>query len=187
MSAPLPDAEVLCEGKWLRLLRRGRWEYVERTHPGGMAVVIVAVTPADELLFVEQPRAALGARTIELPAGLVGDEHAGDTLEAAARRELVEETGWEPARVEVLAIGPTSPGMSNERAAFVRASGLVRVGEGGGVGGEEILVHAVPRTHAAAWLSDMHARGFQVDLKAWSGLWFAAHASDAGSPHPNPA
>ncbi len=181
MSALLPDAEVLCEGKWLRLLRRGRWEYVERTHPGGMAVVIVAVTPADELLFVEQPRAALGARTIELPAGLVGDEHAGDTLEDAARRELVEETGWEPARVEVLAIGPTSPGMSNERAAFVRASGLVRVGAGGGVGGEEIVVHAVPRARAAAWLGAMRDRGLEVDLKVWAGLWLAGHAID-GSP-----
>lgn len=176
MSESLPPPELLFEGKWLRLLRRGRWEYVERAHRGGMAVVIVAVTPADELLFVEQPRAAVGGRTIELPAGLVGDEHANDTLEAAARRELVEETGWKPARVEVLTLGPTSAGMSSERAAFVRASDLSRVGEGGGVGSEDIVVHAVPRTSAAAWLSSMHGRGYEVDLKAWAGLWFAGHA-----------
>ena len=173
MSERLPPAEVLCEGDWLRLVRRGRWEYAERTHGEGMAVVIVAVTPGDELLFVEQFRAAIDGRVIELPAGLVGDQDAGDTLEDAARRELVEETGWQAGAVEVLAIGPTTAGMSNERAAFVRASALVKVGDGGGVDHEEIVVHAVPVADAAAWLERMARDGYAVDLKAWSGLWFA--------------
>src|SRR6476646_11249943 len=93
----------------------GHWEYVERVHAQGMAVIIVACTPQDDVLFVEQYRVPLGARTIEMPAGLVGDDHAHDTLESAARRELVEETGWEAADVQVLLVGPTSAGMSNER------------------------------------------------------------------------
>src|SRR5688500_14847829 len=100
-------AETLHEGQWLRLRRRGHWEYAERTHGRGMAVIIVAATPDDEVLFVEQFRVPLGARTIEMPAGLVGDDHAHDTLESAARRELVEETGWEPARGCVWVIGTT--------------------------------------------------------------------------------
>src|SRR5688572_5562591 len=106
--------ETLYDGPWLRMIRRGRWEYVERTHGDGMAVIVIAVTPDDNVLFVEQYRIPLGARTIEMPAGLVGDDHATDTLEAAARRELIEETGWSAQRVEVLLIGPTSAGMSNE-------------------------------------------------------------------------
>ena len=174
-------AETLYEGQWLRMRHRGRWEYAERTHGNGMAVIIIALTPGDRVLFVEQYRIPLGSRTIEMPAGLVGDQPGEDTLEDAARRELVEETGWDPAKVEVLLIGPTSSGMSNERIAFVRARDLVRVGDGGGVDDENILVHAVPRAEAPAWLMRKRAEGFELDLKLWAGLWMIDHNPD-GSP-----
>ena len=173
--------QTLYEGQWLRLVRIGHWESCERTHAQGMAVIVIAVTPADEVLFVEQFRVPLGARTIEMPAGLVGDDHAEDTLVDAARRELIEETGWSPGRVEVLLTGPTSSGMSNERIAFVRARELVRVGEGGGVDDENIIVHAVPRAQAPAWLMRKRAEGFELDLKLWAGLWMIDHNPD-GSP-----
>ena len=173
--------QILYEGQWLRLVRIGHWESCERTHGQGMAVIVIAVTPADEVLFVEQYRIPLGARTIEMPAGLVGDDHAQDTLMDAARRELIEETGWSPGKVDVLLIGPTSSGMSNERIAFVRALELVRVGDGGGVDGEDIIVHAVPRSEAPAWLMRKQAEGFELDLKLWAGLWMIDHNPD-GSP-----
>jgi len=173
--------QTLYEGQWLRLVRIGHWESCERTHAQGMAVIVIAVTPADEVLFVEQFRVPLGARTIEMPAGLVGDDHAEDTLVDAARRELVEETGWSAGRVEVLLTGPTSSGMSNERIAFVRARELVRVGEGGGVDDEDIIVHAVPRNEAPAWLMRKRAEGYELDLKLWAGLWMIDHNPD-GSP-----
>ena len=175
------DRELLYEGRWLRLVRRGHWESCERVHGEGMAVIIVACTPGDEVLFVEQPRVPLGARTIEMPAGLVGDDNDEDTLEAAARRELVEETGWEPGHVEVLLVGPTSAGMSNERIAFVRARDLRKVGDGGGVDNEQITVHAVPRLDAPAWLMRKHAEGYEVDLKLWAGLWMLERNPD-GTP-----
>ncbi|MDR7134894.1 ADP-ribose pyrophosphatase [Lysobacter niastensis] len=170
--------EMLYDGPWLRMIRRGRWEYVERTHGDGMAVIVIAVTPDDDVLFVEQYRIPLGARTIEMPAGLVGDDHAGDTPEAAARRELIEETGWSAGRVEMLLIGPTSAGMSNERIAFVRARELTKVGEGGGVDNEDIIVHAVPRAQAPAWLMQKQREGFELDLKLWAGLWMIEHNPD---------
>jgi len=174
-------SEILYDGQWLRMLRRGHWEYAERTHGKGMAVIIIAVTPDDHLLFVEQYRVPLGARTIEMPAGLVGDDHDDDTLESAARRELIEETGWEPERVDVLLTGPTSAGMSSERIAFVRARGLRKVGEGGGTDSEDITVHEVPRAQAPAWLMQKHREGFELDLKLWAGLWMIEHNPD-GSP-----
>ncbi len=174
-------AEIIYDGKWLRMLRRGRWEYVERTHGKGMAVIIIAVTPDDEVLFVEQFRVPLGSRTIEMPAGLVGDDHATDTLASAAHRELVEETGWEPGRVEVLLTGPTSSGMSSERIAFVRASDLVKVGDGGGVDDENIIVHRVPREQVPMWLMAKQREGFELDLKLWAGLWMIDRNPD-GSP-----
>lgn len=181
-DAPL---RPLYEGRWLRLMQRGRWEYAERVHGKGMAVIIVAATPEDEVLFVEQYRVPLGKKTIEMPAGLVGDEHDDDTLADAARRELIEETGYEASDVEVLLTGPTSSGMSSERIAFVRATGLRRVGEGGGVGDEQIVVHRVPRAEAPAWLMRKHADGFEVDLKLWAGLWMLERDPD-GTPVARP-
>lgn len=173
--------QTLYEGQWLRLVRIGHWESCERTHAQGMAVIVIAVTPDDDVLFVEQFRVPLGARTIEMPAGLVGDDRAEDTLADAARRELIEETGWSAGRVDVLLTGPTSSGMSNERIAFVRARELVRVGDGGGVDDEHIIVHAVPRAEAPAWLMRKRAEGFELDLKLWAGLWMIDHNPD-GSP-----
>lgn len=179
-EAPL---ETVYAGEWLRMMRRGHWEYVERTHGEGMAVIVVAVTPEDRVLFVEQHRIPLGKRTIEMPAGLVGDDHAGDTLAEAARRELIEETGWSPGRVDVLLTGPTSAGMSSERIAFVRATRLEKVGDGGGVGDEAIIVHEVPRAEAPAWLMSKQREGYELDLKLWAGLWMIERNPD-GSPAP---
>lgn len=182
MNTPPEDAALLYEGEWLRLVRRGKWESCERTHGrDGLAVLVIAVTPNDEVLFVDQYRVPLGARTIEMPAGLVGDDDSSDTLEAAARRELIEETGWEAGRVDVLLVGPTSSGMSNERIAFARALDLRRVGDGGGVDDEDIVVHAVPRAQAPAWLMRKYREGYELDLKLWAGLWMIDHEPD-GSP-----
>ena len=49
----MTETETLCNGKWLRLKRRGRWEFAERVNAGG-GVIIVAVTPEDCVLLVEQ-------------------------------------------------------------------------------------------------------------------------------------
>ena len=179
VDVPLGDTpRIVYEGRYQRMVVRGTWEYSERTHAGGLAAIIIAVTPEDRVLFVEQFRVPLQARTIEMPAGLVGDDRDDDSLEAAAVRELIEETGWEPRRVDVLLTGPTSAGMSNERIAFVRARDLVKVGEGGGVGSEDITVHAVRRVEAPRWLMQKHAEGYELDLKLWAGLWMIEHDPD---------
>lgn len=106
---------VVYEGKYQRMLVRGTWEYSERTHAGGLAAIIIAVTPEDKVLFVEQFRVPLQAPTIEMPAGLVGDIDAGESIEVSAVRELEEETGWTADHAEVLMIGPTSSGASSEK------------------------------------------------------------------------
>ena len=174
-------AETVWEGRWLRIRQRGTWEFVERTHADGMAVIIVAVTPDQKLVFVEQFRVPLQQRTIEMPAGLVGDNDGEDTLEKAAARELLEETGWQAAHVERLMEGPTSSGMSTERIAFCRATGLTRIHAGGGDESEDITVHEVPVAEAAQWLCARMAEGFAMDPKLWAGLWFVNRNPD-GSP-----
>jgi ADP-ribose pyrophosphatase len=168
----MTETETLCNGKWLRLKRRGRWEYAERTNPGG-GVMIIAVTPEDRLLFVEQYRPAIECMTIEMPAGLVGDvaSSVGESAVDAAHRELVEETGYRAGRIEFLMEGPTSAGMSNEILAFVRAHDLVRVEAGGGDETEEITVHEVPRSEAARWLLERIRAGYSIDPKMFAGLY----------------
>ena len=173
--------ETVYEGKWLRMKKRGRWEFVERTNAGGMAVIILAVTPDGNLLFVEQQRIPVEGLTIEMPAGLVGDIDGAESIELAASRELLEETGWQAARVELLMSGPTSSGMSNERVAFVRARDLVRMHAGGGDDSEQILVHEVPVADAPTWMARKMAEGYQLDAKLWAGLWLLDRNPD-GSP-----
>ena len=173
--------ETVYEGKWLRLKKRGRWEFAERTNAGGMAVIIVAATPEGNLLFVEQDRIPVEGKTIEMPAGLVGDIEAGESIELAASRELLEETGWQASHIDLLMVGPTSSGMSNERVAFVRARGLIRVHAGGGDDSEQILVHEVPIAEAPAWLAAKMAEGYQLDAKLWAGLWLLNRNPD-GTP-----
>ncbi len=176
------DIKTVYEGKYLRMQVRGRWEYAERTHGKGMAAIIVAVTPDDNILFVEQFRVPLQARTIEMPAGLVGDIDADESLELSAARELEEETGWRPAHCEVLMIGPTSSGMSTERIAFVRATGLTKIHAGGGDTTEDITVHEVPRNDAPRWLAQKMAEGFEMDPKLWAGLWLIDRNPDGSQP-----
>lgn len=172
----MTPTQVLHEGRWLRLLRRGRWEYAERTNPGG-AVIIVAVTAAGCVLFVEQWREAIRARTIEMPAGLIGDlAHSRDeSAILAAHRELLEETGYRAGRIDYCMAGPSSSGMSNETIAFVRARDLVREHAGGGDDTENILVHEVPRADAPAWLLRKMHEGFSIDPKLFAGLYFLDH------------
>lgn len=172
----MTQTEVLCNGRWLRLLKRGRWEYAERTNPGG-AVIIVAVTDQDCILFVEQWREAIRSKTIEMPAGLVGDVAGGhdESAAIAAERELLEETGYRAARIEYLMEGPSSSGMSNEIIAFVRAYGLVRENAGGGDHTEDIVVHEVPHSEAPRWLLKKMREGYSIDPKLFAGLYFLEH------------
>jgi ADP-ribose pyrophosphatase len=171
----MTETQTLCNGRWLRLMRRGRWEYAERTNPGG-GVIIIALTAADRILFVEQWREAVRSKTIEMPAGLDGDlSDPQESAVAAAEREILEETGYRAGRIEFLMSGPSSAGMSNEMMSFVRAHDLVREHDGGGDHSEEIIVHEVPRTEAAQWLLAKMRDGYSIDPKLFAGLYFLDH------------
>src|SRR4249919_3953121 len=175
------ERRTVYEGKWLRVKTCGRWEYAERTHADGLAVIIVAATPENKLLLVEQFRIPVDSKTIEMPAGLVGDIDAEESLALCAERELLEETGWQAGKIEVLMTGPTSAGFSSERVCFVRATDLTRVHAGGGDAHENIRVHEVPVTEAPRWLTQKLAEGFAVDPRLWAGLWLLDRNPD-GSP-----
>ncbi len=151
------------QGKFIAAVRRGRWEYVERA--GRISAVVILAEHDGKVVLVEQQRVPIGGRCLELPAGLIGDDHAGDDVEGAARRELAEETGFSAAHIEVLGEYYSSPGMVAESFTLVRASGLTRAGEGGGVDGEQIVTHLVARADIARFIAAKRAEGVGIDVK----------------------
>lgn len=152
------------EGKWIRIIRDGRWEFVERC--GGVHAVVILAEHEGRVILVEQVRVPLGNRKcLELPAGLVGDEDPDATIEETAIKELEEETGFTAASVERLGEFFSSPGMVAEGFTLVRAHGLTRIGNGGGTEHEEIEVHSVPRADIAAFVAQKRAEGCAIDVK----------------------
>ena len=154
---------IVWQGQFITAKTRGKWEYVSRAR-GIKAAVILAVDDG-HVLLVEQYRVPLGANCLELPAGLVGDVTAGEAVETAAARELEEETGYRPARVTMMGEYYSSPGMVSESFFLVRAEGLEKVGQGGGVEDENIIVHRVPLDEVASFMAAKRAAGCAMDVK----------------------
>jgi ADP-ribose pyrophosphatase len=169
----MEELRVLAAGKFLRLVKRGHWEYADR-HTCTGAVAIVAVTEDRRMILVEQFRIPLMTNVVELPAGLVGDV-AGEEQEErsiAARRELLEETGYEAGDMRWLFAGPSSAGLTSEVVDFFRASRLKRVHAGGGDAHEAITVHEVPLDQAGSWLQERITGGALIDPKVFAALYF---------------
>lgn len=178
MEQPGEACLSLYRGKFLELLKEGRWEYVRRVNASG-AVMIVAVTKEGELLLVEEYRVPLHARTVGLPAGISGDEGEESTLQSA-RRELEEETGYRADSWTYLFAGPSSPGLTTEMVSFYLAEDLHRISAGGGVAHENITVHRIPLPQVHDWLMEQMGQGkwwtrnlygplFPVLLRQWHG------------------
>lgn len=167
-----PEHKTAYEGKHLRVKVCGRWEYVERTKATA-GVAIVALTPEQKLILVEQYRVPMQARVIELPAGLAGDLH--DQHEAfleAAKRELHEETGYEASDWLECAGGPPSAGLSTEVVIFYLARNLRKTADGGGEESEDIDIHEIPLTDLHQWLKEKREEGLWIDPKIYCGLYF---------------
>ncbi|TXH14752.1 MAG: NUDIX hydrolase [Gammaproteobacteria bacterium] len=158
--------QVMWAGRFITAKTRGKWEYVTRSR-GIRAAVILAIDEEDHVLLVEQFRVPLGKPCLELPAGLIGDhDHsAGEDATLAAARELEEETGYRPARVEVVGEFYSSPGMVSESFTLLTAHELTRVSDGGGVDGEDITVHRVPRAGLEQFIADARQRGLGIDVR----------------------
>jgi ADP-ribose pyrophosphatase len=155
--------EQAWEGKYIKVLKHGTWEYVSRTR--GVSAAVMLAVDNGHVILVEQYRVPLGTMSLELPAGLVGDEEEGEEIEAAAIRELEEETGYRAEQMVSLGRFHASPGMSSEGFTLFRAEGLTKVGEGGGVEGEEIKVHRVRYAEVPAFIEAKRGEGAAMDVK----------------------
>jgi ADP-ribose pyrophosphatase len=170
----MTEPETLFETRWLGLYRIGRWDFVKRPNADA-CVGILALTPDDEVVLVEQFRVPVQQKVIEIPAGLVGDEEEfrGEALSATAARELLEETGYRAGKIELLIASPTSAGMTPEITHLFHATDLVKEHDGGGTEHEDIQVHLVPRNDLRAWLKAKEADGYLIDFKIHAALWAA--------------
>jgi len=162
-----PDADapeqIEWTGKFVEVRRRGTWEYAGR--PGGIRAAVILAVDAGQVILVEQYRVPLGKVCLEMPAGLIGDETAGEDDMESAHRELEEETGYQAAHWENLGEFYSSPGMLTESFTLAKATGLTRVGEGGGTDSEDIVVHRVPLTRVAETIAEHRGRGHAIDAK----------------------
>ena len=174
--------QVLAETKFLRLIQDRHWTYVQRPNVTG-AIAILAITNDQEIVLVDQHRIPVAGRVIELPAGLVGDldDAKEESIELAAQRELIEETGYQASEISILVDGVSSAGLTDERVHLVLAKDIQKVGPGGGDGTEDILVHLVPLSHVDDWLLAQRAAGKDIDFKVFAGLHFAKRLSITGS------
>jgi len=85
---------------------------------------------------------------------------------------LLEETGYAAEHVAALTTGAACSGITSERVTLFRASGSRRVGQGGGVGHEDITVHEVPLAEIISWLEVKAKTGVLIDPKVYAGLFF---------------
>ncbi|MCL6250738.1 NUDIX hydrolase [Altererythrobacter sp. KTW20L] len=164
-SEPAEPEVVLWSGKWIEARSRGKWEYVSRAR--GIRAAVIVPIDAGHVILVEQFRVPLGRRCLELPAGLIGDDAGseGEDPLAAAKRELVEETGYAAATWRDAGEYFSSPGMTSESFTLLLASDLTRVGSGGGIEGEDITVHRVALADLPQRIAQFRKAGLAIDVK----------------------
>jgi len=128
------------------------------------SVVIIPVPEPGHVILIRQFRYALRRSLWEFPAGSVD---AGETPEAAARRECHEEIGLVPDTIVRLAAFYPTPGYCDEEMVFFRVSGLNATDEQAAVDEDEDIE---PRTFPLREAREMVRRGEIVDMKTVVGL-----------------
>lgn len=113
-------------------------------------VNVVAVTKARELVLIRQYRPGIGAVHFELPAGVVDPED--ESMEAAGRRELAEETGYGGGQWSRLATLSANPALQTNLCYTYLAEDVEPLGQAAPEQTEDLRVHLVPVSQAAALL-----------------------------------
>jgi len=113
-------------------------------------VNVLAVTPDEKVLLIRQYRHGLGQVHYELPAGT--SEAGESSLEAAARRELLEETGYGGGRWSPFMVLSANPALQNNLAHTFLAEDVVPTAPPHPDAGEDLRLHLVPMGELAALL-----------------------------------
>ena len=171
---PNIDKKIVFTGDWLDVIQEQDREYMVRKICTGIAIII-AINDRGELVLTEQYRVSAHGHVLELPAGMAGDEPGKEqeTLMEAAKRELLEETGYEAATLEKVTEGPISSGISSEIMTFFYTDTIKRTSTGGGYESENITIHMVPLTKVESYIMQQAGNGMLIDPKLYIGLYFA--------------
>ena len=143
----MDEKEIAWQGKYIKVIKRGTWEYVERCGQNDAAIIIPVCFDEKRqknLILIKEWRVPLQKYNVGLPAGLVGDHGNTEEVQTAASRELLEETGYAAAECIPLSVGPSSSGLTDEILSFFLAVDLTKIDAGGGVDDEDIIVHKIP-------------------------------------------
>ena len=171
--------KTVFEGQYLRIVEKvvnGKdgenraWEAIERTNVHGSgAVVIIALTKDGDLLFEKNWRAPIESWVVQFPAGLTDLE--GESEEEAARRELLEETGYAATELVPVFLSPLSAALTSTRAMHFFAPDVEFVGKPASKDIEEIEVLKVPLGKADEFMLNL-PDGVELDLRVPGILWF---------------
>ena len=172
------NRKVVFEGKYLRFVskdaetstgKRVTWETIERVNIHGKgAVVIVGLTREKELILERNWRASLESFIIQFPAGLT--DIAEESAEEAARRELLEETGYTAKKLIPIISVPVSPDLTPTTASHFFAPEVEFVGKQNGDASEEIEVLKIPVQKLDDFLLNL-SRDTKLDLRVPGILW----------------
>jgi len=161
--------EVVFNGKFIRALirhfrtRHGNmqtWEMVKRKTYGRI-VIIAAITPDGEIILEKNYRVPLKSYVIELPAGLIDKK--GESEIDAARRELLEETGYVVDKMEMVVSGPFNAGLLDDEVAIFLGTNARKVKEPELEECEDIEVLKVPLKKLLDYLASL--KGIKADVK----------------------
>ncbi len=167
MTEKNTEMQTIGDGDWLRLVKVGKWEWMQRVNCTAITA-LYAFTDNDEVVLIEQVRAPFGTqRVLEIPAGLVGDiaGQEDEHIDLAAQRELIEETGYQAGELRNIVEVPSCAGITEETVHLYVARKLTKVGPGGGDSSEDIEVHLVPMADFNDFLAARMKAGSLIDPK----------------------
>lgn len=175
---------VVAQTKHVRLVDRDGWTFAQRI--GNTGIVCILAKTDGRLILVEQYRPPVEKNVIELPAGLAGDlaGQAEETLQQAAERELLEETGYVAGNWRQHVTVVSSAGITDEVVTFFLAENLEKRSAGGGDASEDIRVHEIPVADIERWLNEATSMGKLIDSRVYAGLYFMTKNDGRGSQCP---
>ncbi len=168
--------EIVFEGQYMRAIKRhfiGRtgklcyWETMERKTYGRI-VGVIGVTQKEEIVLVKSYRVPLKSYVLELCAGLI--DHKKEREEKAARREFLEETGYQAKKIERLVSGPFDTGRAGDEMVIFLATNIVKTKNQSLEEAEDIEVVKIPFKKAYQTLTNP-PRNLKIDIKLFGVLY----------------
>ena len=182
------DTKILCSTKYLELKEavapngKSAWIYAHRQIATDVVVIVPVLKSETEekILFLKTQRPPLYAENkadinIELPAGLVGDERKGESIEQAIEAELREETGLRANSIKIVSrkiassAGCTSETSTIAIAEITDTTEISKPLSDGGIILERIWVNA---NDIRNWLQEQEKNGCAISAQALCGLFY---------------